>query len=181
MASAAVESPRFVVAIDFGTARSGFAFGDFKAPDRVSTYDNFPGCAAGQKTRTDLLLNSDLTFNSFGDEATSKYTQLAENNEDSNVLFFSQFKMSLFDKDQLKMRPLIQPHNRPQQAVKAVVVIAACLRYMADIALAFANSQNVDRAQQVNSTAVLWVITVPAIWSAGGKQVMKEGHTHADK
>lgn len=83
---------------------------------------------AGQKTRTDLLLNaSDLSFIAFGDDAATEYTtkeeqSAASSNSDgksdgyqSKVLFFSAFKMALFDEVALKIRPQIAVrfiHNR---------------------------------------------------------------------
>ena len=47
------------------------------------------------KTPTCLLLNSDLSFDSFGYEAVEKYAGLQDGYHEGECLFFQHFKMNL--------------------------------------------------------------------------------------
>ena len=47
------------------------------------------------KTPTCLLLNSDLSFDSFGYEAVEKYAGLQDESREAEYLFFQHFKMDL--------------------------------------------------------------------------------------
>ena len=47
------------------------------------------------KTPTCLLLNSDLSFDSFGYEAVEKYAGIQEECHEGEYLFFQRFKMDL--------------------------------------------------------------------------------------
>lgn len=87
-----------VVAIDFGTTYSGYAF------SLLNNQHQFNGphmWYAGQggmsypKTPTSLLLNSDESFNSFGFEAETRYASLAAKNKEQKYYFFQRFKMDL--------------------------------------------------------------------------------------
>lgn len=69
-----------VVALDFGTARSGFAYALKGRPDTVITEQNWgtgEGGVEGShgKTRTCLLLDDALNLVAFGDEAITMYIQ----------------------------------------------------------------------------------------------------------
>ena len=88
-----------VVAIDFGTSFSGFAFA-FNHPDGESgihmnkTWGNEVGHPT-YKTPTCLLLKPDLTFDRFGYEAQEKYAHLEDANEQKSFYYFEKFKMVL--------------------------------------------------------------------------------------
>ena len=88
-----------VVAIDFGTTYSGFAFSFIKDDGKDSIFMNrdWANEQGGRtsKTPTCLLLNSDLSFDSFGYEAVEKYAGLQDECHEGEYLFFQHFKMNL--------------------------------------------------------------------------------------
>ena len=88
-----------VVAIDFGTTYSGFAFSFIKDQGRDAIFMNMDWVneQGGQtsKTPTCLLLKPDLSFDSFGYEAIEKYAGLEGEGEEREYLFFKHFKMAL--------------------------------------------------------------------------------------
>ena len=88
-----------VVAIDFGTTYSGFAFSFIKEHGKDSIFMNrdWMNEQGGRtsKTPTCLLLNSDLSFDSFGYEAVEKYAGLQDECHEGEYLFFQHFKMDL--------------------------------------------------------------------------------------
>ena len=88
-----------VVAIDFGTTYSGFAFSFIKEQGKDAIFMNMDWVneQGGQtsKTPTCLLLKPDLSFDSFGYEAIEKYAGLEGEGEEKEYLFFKHFKMAL--------------------------------------------------------------------------------------
>lgn len=95
-----------VVAIDFGTTFSGYAFQfrhDYESDGIRSIFANTSWVAGGDglmswKTPTTLLLNTDDSFNSFGYEAEEEYNDSIENDEHHDYHYFRRFKMMLHDK-----------------------------------------------------------------------------------
>ena len=87
-----------VVAIDFGTTYSGFAFSFIKDQGKDAIFMNMDWVneqgSQTSKTPTCLLLKSDLSFDSFGYEAIEKYASLGGGAEEE-YLFFKHFKMAL--------------------------------------------------------------------------------------
>lgn len=89
--------PKVVVAIDFGTTYSGYAYSMMTAPDeiflmmraQVGQYG-----AMNHKIPTILLLNEYGAFHSFGYEAREAYHDLDEV-ESKKWLYFEKFKMEL--------------------------------------------------------------------------------------
>ena len=87
-----------VVAIDFGTSFSGFAFSFNHRDGSEDIYMNRAwGSAQGYttyKTPTCILLNPYKKFVKFGFEAAEKYAEL-EDAKDKSFYFFDRFKMML--------------------------------------------------------------------------------------
>ena len=88
-----------VVAIDFGTTYSGFAFSFIKDQGKDAIFMNMDWVneqgSLTSKTPTCLLLKSDLSFDSFGYEAIEKYAGLEGEGGQEDYLFFKHFKMAL--------------------------------------------------------------------------------------
>lgn len=95
-----------VVAIDFGTTYSGYAYSfrsDFMAHkmDHLnSIYTNKWNCGdlMSEKTPTTLLLDKNKKFVSFGYAAENDYSSMTEE-ERKEHYYFRRFKMTLYDKD----------------------------------------------------------------------------------
>lgn len=94
----------FVLAIDFGTAFSGYAYssrGGFKNnPLDISanqTWNAGTHRHISLKTPTCLLLNQKQKFESFGYEAETKYSTIVIRKKQNEYYFFRNFKMQLYE------------------------------------------------------------------------------------
>ena len=86
-----------VVAIDFGTTFSGYAFSFTRDGDSIHMMRRWEGGDPGvsnQKTPTTLLLKPDGSFHSFGFGARDFYHDL-EHDEAKKWMYFEKFKMTL--------------------------------------------------------------------------------------
>ncbi len=86
-----------VVAIDFGTTYSGYAYSFASEPDDIHIMRKWEGDDPGlnnQKTPTILLLDPERKFHSFGFGARDAYHDLRER-EAHRWYFFDKFKMVL--------------------------------------------------------------------------------------
>lgn len=86
-----------IVAIDFGTTYSGYAFAFTRDPESIHMMRKWEGGDPGvnnQKTPTTLLLRPDGSFHSFGFGARDFYHDL-DPAEAKQWLYFEKFKMSL--------------------------------------------------------------------------------------
>ena len=100
-----------VVAIDFGTTYSGFAFAFNQRKGEGGIHVNkawgYDQGAATLKTPTSLLLRPDEKFDSFGYEAEEKYANFLHG-EDREYLYFKHFKMTLHN---TKVRPCLTDYR----------------------------------------------------------------------
>lgn len=106
----------FVVAIDFGTTYSGYAFsarGDFSSDPLENIETNIwqSGNLVSHKTPTTLLLkhgepDGRQEFVAFGYEAEDLYSHLAEGERDG-YYYFRRFKMALSDEDRTVVGGLV--------------------------------------------------------------------------
>lgn len=100
--STALATPRInsysaVVAIDFGTTYSGYAYAFTSDPANVFVMDprvQGINTAYSAQQPTVLLLTGDESFHSFGYEAQEYYRDIDES-ESSEMLYFEKFKMEL--------------------------------------------------------------------------------------
>lgn len=88
-----------VVAIDFGTTYSGYAFSFLTGKEKDEIFmnrdwRNEQNCKT-HKTPTCLLLGPDLSFDSFGYDALENYAELQGNRKEKEYFFFQHFKMEL--------------------------------------------------------------------------------------
>lgn len=92
-----VTKPKVVVAIDFGTTYSGYAYSLVTAPDEIFLMKRAQVGQYGamnHKIPTILLLNEHGGFHSFGFEAREAYHDLDET-DSRKWLYFEKFKMEL--------------------------------------------------------------------------------------
>lgn len=92
----------FVVAIDFGTTYSGYAFSSRSEYLIEKTNIHSPVWNSGQllsyKSPTILLLNKEKQFVNFGYDAEYCYSGMTEENRKEHY-YFHRFKMMLYTKD----------------------------------------------------------------------------------
>lgn len=95
---------KYVVAIDFGTSGTGFAFAPTSIVNPPVKTEPWPGGAAW-KTPTDALFevvrgSNELKFVSFGQVAFNEYQEKNRDAESqAQYCFFEHFKMSLYGED----------------------------------------------------------------------------------
>ena len=99
-------SPLLVVAIDFGTAFSGYAFSYQSDPHNVQTNDSWAKNLVSLKAPTSVLVDPDKNFKAFGYEAESSYSGLLEEGHGEGWALFRKFKMKLYDAEVRGFDPL---------------------------------------------------------------------------
>ncbi|XP_068111437.1 heat shock 70 kDa protein 12A [Hyperolius riggenbachi] len=160
-----------VVAIDFGTTSSGYAYSFSKEPECIHIMRRWEGGDPGvsnQKTPTTILLMPDRKFHSFGFAARDFYHDL-DPSEARHWLYFEKFKMKLHSSTDLSMETDLIAANGKK--VKALEIFAYALQYFKEQALKELNDQAGD---ELDNSEVRWVITVPAIWKQPAKQFMRQ-------
>ncbi|XP_042887588.1 uncharacterized protein LOC122263281 isoform X2 [Penaeus japonicus] len=159
-----------VVAIDFGTTYSGYAFSFTRDPENVHMMKKWEGGDPGvqnQKTPTIVLLTPEGRFHSLGFTARDTYHDL-DPKEAKRWLYFDRFKMSLHADLTLSRDTMLEAANG--RKVPALQIFGHALRYFRDHALRELSDQ---AGVTVLEEDVRWVITVPAIWSHPAKQFMR--------
>lgn len=164
-----------VVAIDFGTTYSGYAFSlrsDFdKDPLKIKANQAW---VAGHKyhlslkTPSTLLLDKAGKFIAFGYDAELRYNNIALDETQKDFLYFERFKMSLYNNEELNKNMVIE--DILKKKFSAFQVFSLSIKALKDHLETTLQKQGID----VKSDEIKWVLTVPAIWSDSAKQFMRE-------
>ncbi|XP_005815476.2 heat shock 70 kDa protein 12A-like [Xiphophorus maculatus] len=166
----------FIIAIDFGTAYSGYAFSITSSEEeivpRVKEWGEEVGLET-PKTPTCILFDENKTFHSFGYKAKNDYLSM-ERKKAIKMFFFDCFKMSLYNK-MLSRDLMIKAANGKEMT--AMTVFTEGLRFLKDDALTTINESATGITFEASDFT--WVLTVPAIWDPSAKQFMKEAATQA--
>lgn len=164
-----------VAAIDFGTTYSGYAFG------MVGDLENDPmkihanqAWVSGQKnllslkTPTCLLLDENQQFKSFGYEAENQYNNIMMDEETENYYYFYRFKMNLHENEEsLETMELKEAGGK---TLPAIAVFTLSIKALKDHLLDMLDT----RGTTLRAEEVLWVLTVPAIWTDSAKFFMRK-------
>ncbi|XP_029466341.1 LOW QUALITY PROTEIN: heat shock 70 kDa protein 12A [Rhinatrema bivittatum] len=167
----AQQSYQVVVAIDFGTTSSGYAYSFAKEPECIHIMRRWEGGdpgVASQKTPTTMLLTPDRKFHGFGYAARDFYHDL-DLSESKHWLYFEKFKMKLHSDTNLNLETDLTAANGKK--VKALDIFAYALQFFKEQALKELSEQ---AGSEVEMADVRWVITVPAIWKQPAKQFMRQ-------
>uniref|UniRef100_A0AAQ4RID1 Heat shock protein 12B n=1 Tax=Gasterosteus aculeatus aculeatus TaxID=481459 RepID=A0AAQ4RID1_GASAC len=160
-----------VVAIDFGTTSSGYAFSFTQDSDAIHMMKRWEGGdpgVANQKSPTCLLLTPDLRFHSFGFAARDFYHDL-DPEEARHWLYFDKFKMKIHSTSDLTMETELEAVNG--RRVRAIEVFGHALHFFREHALKEVKDQS---SSVLEGEDVRWVLTVPAVWRQPAKQFMRE-------
>lgn len=159
-----------VVAIDFGTTSSGYAFSftDSEAIHMMKRWEGGDPGVANQKSPTCLLLTPELRFHSFGFSARDFYHDL-DPDEARHWLYFDKFKMKIHSTSDLSMETELEAVNG--RKVRAIEVFAHALRFFREHAIKEVKEQS---SSVLEGEEIRWVITVPAVWRQPAKQFMRE-------
>jgi len=154
-----------VVALDFGTANSGIAYcftGDIHHDVYTASFEGSPGEV---KVPTAILLDSPDGKTHFGRRAEKKYLDGKMKGKDAGELF-THFKMALKGKGRRTVKSMSGKER------DTIEVISATLAHLKAVAL-----KNIDgdgRGDETDADRILWVLTVPAIWSEHAKRTMRK-------
>lgn len=163
-----------VIAIDFGTSRSAFAYA---IPGIDAVHLGAPANSVIRedvqvKSETTVVLDADYKAIGFGNKGKlEKYVNSAERN---NRLLYYQFKMHLRDLPDSKANPLIPDVSGKQ--VPLLTILTAALVYISDSAIAHIKT---NLRMDVSKKDVFWVLTVPAIWNEVSNDFMKQAAVKA--
>ncbi|XP_060563863.1 heat shock 70 kDa protein 12A-like [Ruditapes philippinarum] len=167
-----------VAAIDFGTTYTGFAY-SFKSDSTKIVTSRWTGenvRTATEKAPTCVLLSPDKRFVAFGYEAEEKYKELLEEdakNADGHY-FFERFKMKLYETKNLKLDTLIT--DAVGKELPAIDVFAVVITHIKE--KVYKQLKSTYSGFNEDSD-ILWVLTVPAIWSESAKQFMRKAANEA--
>ncbi|XP_036295076.1 heat shock 70 kDa protein 12A isoform X4 [Pipistrellus kuhlii] len=160
-----------VVAVDFGTTSSGYAYSFTKEPECIHVMRRWEGGDPGvssQKTPTTILLTPERKFHSFGYAARDFYHDL-DPTEAKQWLYLEKFKMKLHTTGDLTLDTELTAANGKK--IKALEIFAYALQYFKEQALKELSDQ---AGSEFENADVRWVITVPAIWKQPAKQFMRQ-------
>uniref|UniRef100_A0A087X6R9 Heat shock protein family A (Hsp70) member 12A.2 n=1 Tax=Poecilia formosa TaxID=48698 RepID=A0A087X6R9_POEFO len=165
----------YVIAIDFGTAYSGYAFNITAREEESDPILKRWGKEQGldtPKTPTCILFDQDEKFLSFGYEAKAAYIKM-RGEEAKKHYFLQGFKMALHGKDltDLKIKAANQKEMEPMK------VFSESLRFLKDDALKTINANK--EGSPFTASDFTWVLTVPTIWEFSAKQFMREAAMQA--
>ncbi|XP_038132879.1 heat shock 70 kDa protein 12A-like [Cyprinodon tularosa] len=161
----------FIIAIDFGTAFSGYAFNirpiEEESEPRLNQWGKEYGFDT-PKTPTSILFNEDKEFLSFGFEAQMKYKDMSGEEAKKHYLF-EDFKMDLYSK---KLSSDLKIKDASGKSMEALKVFSESLRFLKDDALTTIIANTGGR--KFIPSDFTWVLTVPAIWDESAKQFMRK-------
>ncbi|XP_053398855.1 heat shock 70 kDa protein 12A-like isoform X2 [Mercenaria mercenaria] len=165
-----------VAAIDFGTTYSGWAFSflsDFKSDrTKASARKWHSGSTQTDKTPTCILLRPDgKTIEAFGYDAENRYRDLIDSGEHEKYYYFRRFKMLLNKKLGEKINREITLEDEMGRSLPALDIFALSIRFLKEDVLKAGDNRLIG---QIQVQDVHWVLTVPAIWTDGAKQFMRE-------
>lgn len=175
MASVSADQPptdgQVVVAIDFGTSRTGYAWALYGNADEHVQVETLSGTYGplDVKTPTNVLIDTssgEPKVVSFGYKAEQKYADSGSDNP--QWLFFRWFKMSLhkpFHAD-----PTVEAIDK-RGSLPLSVVFQKSLEYIKEQAVKRVTDSKVLLSG--NPYDILWVLTVPAIWTDWAKALMR--------
>lgn len=164
-----------VVAIDIGTARSGWAYA-------IRSHTNEIYEPMKSKEATALLLDgSSLEVMAFGDAAKQEYLDLPSEAK-KKVLFFENFKMALYAKSERSDKKHGDENNLSEISIsaanglimKAEAIFTPLLRHYVQVVLAHLQRASAADSLKLTYDDIQWVITVPALWGNVAKQFMRE-------
>uniref|UniRef100_A0A8C6WXU3 Uncharacterized protein n=1 Tax=Neogobius melanostomus TaxID=47308 RepID=A0A8C6WXU3_9GOBI len=140
----------FIIAIDFGTSFSGYAYSLSPTKDPED-----PTC---------ILLDQHGEVMAFGYKARNKYYEIHK--DTAEYYYFKDFKMNLYGKPNMST------------LIHALKVFSAALNFLKEDALKTIRQNTLQRVNYVASDFT-WVLTVPAIWDDSARQFMREAAVQA--
>ncbi|XP_052688523.1 heat shock 70 kDa protein 12A-like [Crassostrea angulata] len=177
--ASSLDGKLLVAAMDFGTAYSGYAFSfrsDYRLDPLKIEVNHWTGNASqtmSPKAPSSVLLNPDKTFKSFGYTAEEEYSSLVENGQHQEWYFFTKIKMRLLYKEKISRTDIIEDESG--KPMLGLTILGMIIRYLKNDLF----KKLEQRGTSLRDQDILWVVTVPAIWSDAAKQFTKEATKEA--
>jgi hypothetical protein len=164
-----MEEKNIIVAIDFGSSNTGYAYAFKGKNNNEIYYGTFPSTGASIKTLNKVIINDNNEVVKYGHEVD---IYIKKGNLKSNEYLFDRIKMNLY-----KNIYTIKAVNSSKE-MNLVDIIAIILEYIKKKAIeeivksikGITNNYNYDEENE----KVRWVLTVPAIWDDKNKNIMME-------
>ena len=160
---------RVVVAIDFGTSRSGygFAFPHDKQIQRCIQWPDQP--FSYLKTLTNLLCTSEGEVVAWGYTARSEQARLRKNNNLNGHHLLAGFKLHLHTGEPSPRGPLLRLGD--DLTFPVMDLVAKYLEQLKTFAL---EQLQGGMTGVISEKEIRWCLTVPAIWTAADKKRMRD-------
>lgn len=162
-----------VVALDIGTSYSGYAYSDKKEIKREDiNLNEWSGNFSHDKKAkcpTVVMLNEDKSFDSFGYKAEERYAKMVKQKTHLKCYRFRDFKMKLYHEKNITETFEIKD-DRKCISLPAIDMFKHAIKALKD------HFEEAARGRGVvfKPEEVLYVLTVPAIWSESAKEFMKK-------
>ena len=159
-----------VVAIDFGTSRSGYAYAFTANKQIISKTDWIGQPVPYVKTLTHLLYDKDRKVEAWGWEAKETLACKQDLFEEGSkgLYFFQNFKIQLREsKDRTQDGPVVT--NQGKTFLVLDLITDYLKKLKEDAQTAIKNST----AGKLEEREILWCLTIPAIWTDTEKQLMR--------
>ena len=162
-----MQQKNIIVAIDFGSANTGYGY-TFKGKNNKEIYfGRFPGTGARIKTLNKVIINDNDEVVKYGHEVNE---YIEKRNLKVNEHLFERIKMNLYNK-----LYRIKAVNSSKEK-NLVDVIAIILEYIKKKAIEeiIESSQGIKDNYDYDeeNKKIRWVLTVPAIWDDKNKDIM---------
>lgn len=150
---------KVIVAIDFGTSGTtyAFAFSDAK-DDIICAKWNSPG----EKNKTEIILDENYEIIKFGDDCQDYLGNLRS--PEKVYYHFTDIKMKLYENE-----TTICARNNNKVNLNIEIVISKILKIIKEEALT-----HIKLIKSIEESDILWKVTVPAIWNNKSKEIMKK-------
>lgn len=167
--------PSIFAAIDFGTTYSGFSYLFSTDPNNIITASH-GSILPDDRVPTVLLLNPDQSLHSFGIDAEDNYSKLMLSGKHYEYRLFREFKMALYTTGK-NLNSDILIFDTEIRPMKAMVVFTMVIKHFKELVLKSLKQSKLSNTDSFEN--IIWMLTIPAIWSDPARQFMREAASRA--
>lgn len=162
-----------VIAIDFGTNYSGYAYSFSDDPHKIKLNKNWgQNRFNSYKTPSTIHMSNNGTFKHFGFDAIEEYVQhcdMIDDDSQRTSTLCSEIKMQLFYQMNQGLDISVKSNNG--EIFLAVDIIGHSLKYLKSCALEEIEKQHTTK---LDKNYIRWILTVPTMWKEQAKLFMRE-------
>ena len=165
-----MEEKKYIVAIDFGSSRTGYAYSLFKEGSNVN-FGRFKNTGEKIKTLNQVVLNDSNEIIKYGCEIENFLKQKKQTGNE-NWHFFNRIKMNLYEnKYEIKAVNSSKIINLTEIIYKILDYIKK--QVIENIVKEYIGIKDVYDYDS-ESNKIRWVLTIPAIWDEQNKYIMMQ-------